>query len=90
VKKIVDTTMTETMTAAENVMPHQTEHRTRKNALAADLDHSIVPYHKRVNRTQPKLASIGTKAITERNGQNEPSDKSEQGIKNRRHHNHRK
>jgi hypothetical protein len=82
--------MAEKMTAVKNAMPHQNEHCTRKNAIAADLDHFIPPYHTHVNRTVPKLTSIGTRAFTEINGQNEPSDTSEQGIKNRRHHNYRK
>jgi hypothetical protein len=86
--KIGDTTVTETTTAVENTMPHRTEHHTRKNDLAADLDHSIILYHTHVNRTPPKLTSIGTWAITETNGQKDPSDTSEQGINNRRHRSH--
>jgi hypothetical protein len=88
--KIGDTTMTETTTAVENAMPHRTKHHTRKSAHAADLDHSIVQYHTHVSRTPTKLTFVGTRAVTETNGQKEPSDTSEQGIKYRRHRSHRK
>jgi hypothetical protein len=73
--------MTKTKTAAENAMPHQTAHRTKKNVLTVDLDHSIVPYHTHVNRTTTKLTSVRTRAAAETNGQNEQNDTSEQGRK---------
>jgi hypothetical protein len=73
--------MIEKTTATENATPHRTAHHTKKSALAADLDYSITPYHTRVNRARTQLTSIGTKAATERNGQNEQNDTSEEGIK---------
>jgi hypothetical protein len=82
--------MADTTIAAENGMPHRTAHRARKNALAADLDHLIVPSHTDMNRTPPKHISIGTRAATETKGQMESRDMSEQGTENRRNHNHRK
>jgi hypothetical protein len=47
--------MIKTTPAAENAKPHRTAHRTKKNALAADLDHSIIPYHTHVDRTTTHL-----------------------------------
>jgi hypothetical protein len=65
VAKIRDTKMAEKTTTVENAMPHRPY---QENATTADLDHSIAPYHTLVSTT-PKLTQIGTRTVTEMNGQ---------------------